>query len=271
MDLNSEKYWETRFQTDWKSRHGVEQTVLHYETIVEHLPEYIIESIRQNSYTICDMGCGLGEGVVELQKTFSSSTVFGIDFSQTAVDEANEKYGSENRKFIKGDILNNDKYFDVIVLSHVIEHFKNPFEILKSLSHYSKYLIVAVPFREKNMCDEHEFRFVYSSFPLKIDNKSLMFFKEIPPMFFEAGNYTVQEQMLVVYANEDLSEGHTLANFNSYYDEKLELDATIKKLKRSESKLKKTNSKLKKENNHFKSTKAYKFWQFYSNLKKKFF
>ena len=244
MDLNSEKYWEHRFQTDWKEKHGSEQTLMHYEALIENLPNYIVDLIKENAYTICDMGCGLGEGVNELQKTFSTSTIFGMDFSQTAVDEANETYGSANVKFIKGDLLNQDQYFDVIVLSHVLEHFKNPHEILESLSQYSKYLIVFVPFREKNMHKEHEFRFVYPSFPTAINNKHLIYFKEVAPIFFAPGDCYMQEQMLVIYADDELSKDYSLANFHSYYDEKRKLDEKIKKLNRD-------NSKLKKENNHF--------------------
>lgn len=284
MDLNSEKYWEHRFQTDWIEKHGSEQTLMHYEALVEHLPDYIIDLINENSYTICDMGCGLGEGTNEIQKTFTSSLIYGMDFSQTAVDDANKNYGSDNVRFIKGDMLTQDQYYDVIILSHVLEHFKNPHEILDNLSQYSKYVIVFVPFREKNMHKEHEFRFDYPAFPLKINNKRLIFFKEVPPIFFAPGDGYMQEQMLVIYADDELSEGYSLANLNSYYDEKLRQDREIKKLKSSISKLKKenkeklkleeeikklksSNSKLKKENDHFKSTKAYRFWQFYANLK----
>ena len=253
MYLNSESYWENRFKTDWKEQKGVEQSLIHYETIIAHLPQWIKDLIEDNTYSICDMGCGMGEGANELHKTFPKSEVYGMDFSQTAIDEANKQYKDENLTYFKGDMCDCDEKFDIIVSSHTLEHFDNPFEIVEKLSQNCKYLIITVPFREEHLWKEHRFSFQYESFPLNIHNKKLIYYKEIDPMFFSAGNYMLKEQILVIYANGELVEDFSLDKLNSFYDEKIILQNKLEKLK-------KENKELAKQNNLFKSTKAYKMW-----------
>lgn len=151
--------------------------------------------------------------------------------------------------------------FDIIVTSHTLEHFKNPFEICDNLVDHCKFLIITVPFREKNMWKEHEFYFDYSSFPVKIKGKRLVYYREIEPIYFEAGGYKLKEQILVIYADEEIADGFALDNMDSYYDEVLRLKSKIAKLKDKNKKLKTKNKKLKKENSSFKSSKAYKLWK----------
>ena len=253
MHLNTEVYWEKRFKTDWKDLKGVEQTLIHYETILTHLPQWMKDVIENNNYSMCDMGCGMGEGTNELHKTFPKSKVFGMDFSQTAIDEANKQYNDENITYFKGDMRNCDEKFDIIVTSHTLEHFDDPFEIVEKLSQNCKYLIITVPFREEDLWKEHRFSFQYESFPLTIHNKRLIYYKEIEPMFFPAGNYMLKEQILVIYANNELVEGFSLDKLNSFYDEKVILQNKLEKLKKEK-------EALDKQNNLFKSTKAYKMW-----------
>lgn len=76
MDLNSESYWETRFKTDWKEVKGREQTLIHYEALIDYLPDWMNDLIKENNYSICDMGCGMGEGANELHKVFPKSEVY---------------------------------------------------------------------------------------------------------------------------------------------------------------------------------------------------
>ncbi|WP_407454722.1 methyltransferase domain-containing protein [Methanobrevibacter sp.] len=261
MYLNSESYWEKRFKTDWKKLKGIEQTLIHYKTIITYLPQWMKDVIEKNSYSICDMGCGMGEGSNELHKIFPKSKVYGMDFSQTAIDEANNQYKDENLNYFKGDMCDCDKKFDIIVTSHTLEHFDNPFEIVEKLSQNCKYLIINVPFREYPLWKEHRFTFQYESFPLTIHDKKLIYYKEIAPIFFSAGNYIINEQILVIYANNELVEDFSLDKLNSYYDEKLILQNKLKKLK-------KENEELAKQNNLFKSTKAYKMWIGDNSLKK---
>ena len=267
MNLNTEEYWENRFNDDWKSKFGPEQTLLHYTILMDYLPNWIKETISENKYSICDMGCGMGEGANEIHNSFPQSKVYGMDFSQSAIDIASQNYKNENLIFFKGDILNVSYDFDVIITSHTLEHFSNPFEICENLSKHCKYLIITVPFREENLWKEHEFSFGYSSFPLHINDKRLIFYKEIEPIFFEAGGYYLKEQILVIYADESCVNNLSLDNMFSYYDEVLKLKEDLKEIKIKNKKLKKKNKKLKKENKHFKSSKFYKFWKKYSKIK----
>lgn len=261
LKINTEEYWENRFKTDWKSHLGSEQSLLHYEILLEYLPDWIKDMIGENAYSICDMGCGLGEGTEELGKHFPNSRAYGMDFSKSAIDEASQNCNLENVSFFKDDIMTVSRDFDVIVTSHTLEHFKNPFEICENLVDHCRLLVITVPFREKNMFKEHEFYFDYSSFPLKIKDKRLLYFREIEPIYFKAGGYMMKEQILVIYGDEEITDGFSLDYMNSYYDEALRLKSKISKLKDKNKKLKNKNKKLKKENSEFKSSKAYKLWK----------
>jgi hypothetical protein len=274
MDMNTEEYWENRFKTDWKSNFGPEQTLLHYTIFIDYLPDWIKRTISENRYSICDMGCGMGEGVNEVHKVFPQSEVYGMDFSDSAIESASDNYQDENITFFKGDILNIDYDFDVITTLHTLEHFSNPFEICENLSNHCKYLIITVPFRERDLWKEHEFSFEYSSFPLYLNNMRLVFYREIEPIFFKAGDYTLKEQILVIYADESIVRDFSLDDMNSYYDDFLRLRQDLeriksenKDLKKENKKIRKKNKSLKKENKHFKSTKAYKIWKRYADFK----
>ena len=276
MEINSEKYWENRFNTDWESNFGPAQTLFHYKTILENLPEWIKEIISNNKYSICDVGCGMGEGVNEFHNCFPESKIYGMDFSKYAIEKASKTFIEDNIYFFKGDILDFHPDFDIILSSHTLEHFNNPIEICENLSNYCKFLIISVPFREENLWKEHEFSFDYSSFPIYLNNKRLIYYKEIEPLFFKEGDYSINEQILVIYANELFIKDSTLVNMNSYYDDLLKLTSQYNRLKKNNNMLKKENemlvnkiNKYKKENEHFKSSKVYNLWKKYANFKDK--
>lgn len=73
---------------------------------------------------ILDMGCGCGESASYLAS--HNFDVIGIDFSSNMLAEAHRLY--PNLRFEKQNILNTsfeDKSFDGIVLTYVINHFNN--------------------------------------------------------------------------------------------------------------------------------------------------
>jgi ubiquinone/menaquinone biosynthesis C-methylase UbiE len=109
--------------------------------IAVFIPKLILKAIRfhrkRNRFYLCDLdrttpaklleiGCGSGDRIIKLNK--AGWDVIGQDIDNNAY----EKLTSNNIPFILGntDQLKGEQ-FDVILLSHVIEHVKDPVSLLK--------------------------------------------------------------------------------------------------------------------------------------------
>lgn len=80
---------------------------------------------------ILDVGCGMGHFLVEA--TRAGYDVTGIEYSEIASEYARSVF---KLRVITGDFLNysfNEEQFDIITLWHVLEHFHEPWIILKKI------------------------------------------------------------------------------------------------------------------------------------------
>jgi SAM-dependent methyltransferase len=88
--------------------------------------------------TICDLGCGNGFLAGELGRR--GCTVLGVDASDTYLDFARQRNGSDRVSFMKGlislelaqQLRASHAPFDLVVSSDVIEHIYDPLEFLKT-------------------------------------------------------------------------------------------------------------------------------------------
>lgn len=95
------------------------------------LPEVIHLILKQKDILpyvgegkLLDVGCGAGVNLVRLQEY--GWKVYGVDLSAVAVERARERVGD---CVFQGDLHSvkfEDKYFDVIIFSHSLEHMHNP-------------------------------------------------------------------------------------------------------------------------------------------------
>ncbi|EJU23459.1 methyltransferase domain protein [Peptoanaerobacter stomatis] len=198
--INSKEYWEDRFDSnDWEEHEGASQTYFFYKVLIEHLPKWLIDEIQLLEYTIADLGCAEGEGTFLLKNNFINSDITGIDFSENAILKARQKFPScifENK-----DIMNIDKNFDVVFSSNVIEHFVNPNKIISKIISYSNnYCIIMLPFREKELCDEHFNVFNYSSFNMEVNNYRLVYYKVIDTSKLKDSKW-IGEQIILIYSS----------------------------------------------------------------------
>lgn len=85
---------------------------------------------------VLDIGCSNGYKTYELFNKKNIEQVVGVDWSQTAIDKAKEKYG-ENKKFqfICEDIYKIDfkETFDIIYISFVLHHVQDPMYLLQKV------------------------------------------------------------------------------------------------------------------------------------------
>ncbi|MBU3143471.1 glycosyltransferase [Clostridium sp. CF012] len=213
--LNSKKYWEERFESgSWDEFEGVKQTEFFTHVALKYLPNWLIEDIDINDYRILDAGCAKGEGTSILKQCFSKSDVIGIDFSESAINDAKNNYPACD--FFCYDIKDIKEKYDVVFCSNVLEHFKNPFrELDKLIDITEKYLLLLLPFQEEHLHKEHFIRFDYNSFMYQIKDFYQCYYKVINTSNIE-NTFWPGKQILLVYVNKNyidptkmkLSRGH---------------------------------------------------------------
>lgn len=175
--INSEEYWENRYSSgDWEVNKGREQTAYFYRLLLRMMPQWAKNDILQKKYDLVDFGCAEGQGVPILAAQLGTN-IKGVDFSSQAISYASQSY--PDFTFEVADVWKYDQHHDVAVLSNIIEHFDQPFAVLKRISSITrKYMIVMVPLEEVNLMPEHKFSFFYNNIPTAIDDFRLIFFSE---------------------------------------------------------------------------------------------
>lgn len=99
-----------------------------------------------------ELGCGTGAVLEKCQQRGLADNLYGVDYSEDAIGYL--KIRVPGVTAFAADILNDDLHlddeFDVVVLSHVLEHLEEPEVLLKSLTTKLrfKYLIAEVPLED---------------------------------------------------------------------------------------------------------------------------
>ena len=200
-EINSKEYWEEYFKTKWEINRGREQTEYFMQLIIENLPENIKKYIDNSENTILDWGCALGQGVNLLQNKFPNAKVRGIDFSDTAIEEAKNEY--QNLSFISGRLSELNEKFSVITCSNCLEHFADPKPYFKEHLAYTKDIYIAlVPYREENLIESHEISLNEDFFPDEIESFRKIYSKILDT---RSSGFWNGYQFLVIYANKSLN------------------------------------------------------------------
>lgn len=96
--------------------------------------------------TICEVGCGAGEILKQLQENMSSECMLsGYEISPQAFELCKTR-ANERLHFKLGDIRQDkDVFFDVILLIDLIEHLEDYFSFLREMKSKSQYKILHIP------------------------------------------------------------------------------------------------------------------------------
>ena len=109
----------------------------------------IIRMMAQNNLipeTICEVGCGAGEILKQLQENMENECMFwGYDISPQAFELAKSR-ANERLQFKLADIRQEkDVFYDLILVMDVIEHLENYFSFLREIKAKSHYKILHIP------------------------------------------------------------------------------------------------------------------------------
>jgi len=214
MKINSKEYWDRRFDTDWLEYAGDKQTAFFAELLCKMLPDTLVKEIMSKEYTVCDMGCALGEGIPIFSKKLGVD-VAGMDFSSEAIEKAKQLW--PGHEFWVGDLnnLSEEKKYDVVICSNVLEHFYNPWKILEKIARVAqKYMIVMVPYKEELQIEEHEYHFSEEVIPVKLAGYMLDYVRTLDGKEYP-DTYYPDQQILMIFKKEEEIELQMLSEITA--------------------------------------------------------
>lgn len=130
----------------------------------------IYSILKQNTIsfsTVCEVGCGGGEVLIQLDKLVKDKgvTYFGFDISKDALAIASKKQTSSIKFELKDLAASPDSTkYDVLLIIDILEHLKDYFSFLEALSKKAKYTVFHIPldmfvwslFKEKMLIESKE-------------------------------------------------------------------------------------------------------------------
>jgi SAM-dependent methyltransferase len=97
--------------------------------------------------TVLDLGCNLGDLSYMLSE--KAKEVVGIDYMEKAIETAKQRWSRPNLTFVHAEALDylkkNTKKFDVLILSHILEHLDDPKTFLLNFKDFFKTIYIELP------------------------------------------------------------------------------------------------------------------------------
>lgn len=109
--------------------------------------------------TDCVLDLGSGHGDMSNKMADFSKKVVGVDYVMGDIEIAKSKHNKPNLSFIYGDAFDYLKdckeEFDVIILSHIIEHIDNPKDFIEKCIPHTKRIFIEVPDYDKTYLNHY--------------------------------------------------------------------------------------------------------------------
>ncbi len=103
-------------------------------TIVSGLLKEKIEDVNKE-FSVLEIGCNEGRNLLYLEKHYPNVRLYGTDINKCAIDQARQYvcgghiyYNDIQELALPQDIIT--EKFDYIILADVLEHLRNPYEVL---------------------------------------------------------------------------------------------------------------------------------------------
>lgn len=110
-------------------------------------PNFLTKKISKGE-RVLDLGCGTGNVILKLLPY--TENIVGIDRNQISLNAAKQKIDNPSIKLVCDDIFNYmnehpSEHFDIIILSHILEHLDNPKDFLNNVLSFGDFFYVEVP------------------------------------------------------------------------------------------------------------------------------
>ena len=105
-------------------------------------------SLDKKFENILEIGCGDGSVLNRLNESNFGKKLFGLEISESGVERVNKRNISrlvECKLFDGYKVPYKDKEFDLVILTHVVEHLEHPRLLLTEALRVGKYVFVEVP------------------------------------------------------------------------------------------------------------------------------
>jgi SAM-dependent methyltransferase len=117
---------------------------------------FILDNINEED-SILDLGCNTGN--ISFIVAEKAKEVVGIDYDKKVIDIANQVNKRNNLTFHNREALEflneNSRHFDILILSHILEHLDNPKEFLLSFKNYFSRIYIEVPDFDRNYLNHY--------------------------------------------------------------------------------------------------------------------
>ena len=132
-----------------------------------HSKQFILDSISEEHFVL-DLGCKYGD--VSSFVAEKAKSVVGVDYDKSAIEIAKSRYERGNLRFEIGEaydyLTNQSSKFDVLILSHILEHLDQPKEFLLKFKHFFQYIYIEVPDFDRHYLNQYRLekgaRLIYS-------------------------------------------------------------------------------------------------------------
>jgi SAM-dependent methyltransferase len=95
--------------------------------------------------SVCEVGCGCGEILSQLQQRMDPSCTFtGYDISPQAIELCSSR-ANDRLQFRCRDFLEEDGVYDLILLVDIIEHLEDYFRFLRTIRKKSRNVVLHIP------------------------------------------------------------------------------------------------------------------------------
>jgi 2-polyprenyl-3-methyl-5-hydroxy-6-metoxy-1,4-benzoquinol methylase len=163
--------------------------------------KYMLDLLKKEKRKkILDFGCNLGHLTSMIKKAAPGSEVYGADINDFALKCARKKHKCIKFYEINNKFLENNK-FDIIVVSHVLEHIKKRKEFMKNLSKIlsdNGKIIIAIP-QERVKGDVAIVQLFYNFMKLRFKNPHVvkLYYNDLEDLFNKIG-FKIDEK---IYTN----------------------------------------------------------------------
>jgi SAM-dependent methyltransferase len=146
--IKDRNWWDEYFEEGggWERNGGRLQTRI--------FAEYFTDLIRLDPtgvFSILDVGCALGDALKHFAAVYPRATLYGIDFSATAIRRCKNEIGTAADVSVC-DLAEIGRHYDVIYCSNTLEHFPDFETKARHLARHCSRLCVLVPYNEMG-CD----------------------------------------------------------------------------------------------------------------------